>query len=1677
MKSFKLWVHQKGFSEDDLAINPKEFPDVKIGDILEIYHPDEEDSSRLLLQVNSFKEDFQQKEIISIDQSIANQFQLRAYKDVNVSRVVSQDVALDLVELAFKDQYISRSDMWRLKQNMVGACVYIGKTVEFSGIRAQVSELWSRGERVMCGALSQDTRVAFRSSTAMVYMFVQMSLEMWDFDSNGDLYFEKAVNGFLTDLFTRWMDKKAYNEVTMVLFSRTYYNVKSVDEFPDNMRESVHVDYQGRIYQDFYRVVVLNERRDDWTPLLVTLKAHFISYPEQVLNVNTKDGRTIEGYNSTAADGNCLEALNLALNVFDKHYANRNFDRTGQLVTIITPGAGVFEVDREMCKITKQRMIDNGIGSDLVCMAEQPLHAVPLFRFHKTMDTQLLGDDYNIPHWLNHSYYTSSNPRQRRSFTSNFTARIKLADRQYNGVDPEPLPKLDWSVPNNNSNQLIPQLDDYVFEEYDTNIFKCTVSPKPRTAASIRPSRSTQSTPYRDRAMKFNEPPRKVKSAVQPNETRRASSPVIVGTPSSSAIPIPSRKHAATVSGATRIQAEAPKSLLKKALDGIFRVKKVQLETLSHSYDASTAEEDRKIEGQPVTVGSAGAVHDRTLTSPHHQHVKRALINPFACTAQTVRLTSSRRRWTHTFPHGPSGEIMQFHHYRNRQSHHESLHEEESSGATGLSPDSSLHGGASAMPTMHTSASSVSLASDGSGGASRSCLGAYLRPSNLNLHPDQGNMPLGRSASPQDGRGHRPLESRRSWVWGVTGEQEWSPFLQTGVDWKSLTATACFPISTDFFPDNHVLDQEFVESFYELFPDDEARGNQKQTLEGTFHELLSQRLCQGFQLVLVPESVLASLQRWRHRQFLVSKPNNNEYILSMGRMFHKLALVRDQSTILVTMYKPRHPYPGLQKEYSYQLWSSHNTQYQPSKVHFQTEALEHFNWNYLDNYISSRGVDFGLMESLKFWRSRFLLLPSHTANIKKLMEETNEYCDVFKDQTAEEAGTLIEGLLRVVETLNRIRRPIATIRRAKINLGSSSGRSTPPIASLHVEGARSRSSSDADTKSDTKTDGKTSSATENQNSIPDRPLKLTLTSPIKDIAKAMADSNEGLVFLPTDVRNLPANCFVASEAVAWIISTLQGEVLECDALEVLQNMVEQDLVRHASGNRNLPFINGFYLYVLNVDVNEKEYITPKTPQTPKSAFPYPEEHFQEEWFEITVPNTRQDSVPSFLSPNLIDPCNGDDDDDSSIPPSPTWAFKGSETSMKDFTLPSYKNVILDMTGNKSDCTEWCHVNYESCYNPSVFTFIVQISPCQATRIFHLAKLQEYFTMPSYKNVILDMTGNKSDRTEWCHVNYESCYNPSVFTIICVYFYCTDFTLPSYKNVILDMTGNKSDRTEWCHVNYESCYNPSKAFEIQLEWLVATPSLLLEMVQAWTRKAVQCGFHLIPAPIDPFNRCIDCHNPLSYPRTIPLHVEHLVDDPKHHLFQKFEKRSRNKRLYLFQEAVLRKFGFIPARDSSQSALLRYMSYEGQCEYVHVSGAALVFIDDLANKNREPANNHTHHSHSHLSYNQNYHGNYQNGVNSAISRDTSSTQNGVYFLWAYNYLMTKRWRTSSAGDEKLHDKLLADFISFCNNDDGRLSAYWESCQEMLKEKIDEEENINEEMKEDEGGGNEGHEGNSS
>ena len=118
-------------------------------------------------------------DIISIENSIAQTFKLKAYKNVKVSKVDPKSVALEMLELTFKDQYLGRAEMWRLKRELVcqtlsilafllylilfqvNSVVYLNKKIVFCSelIRCQVYQMWAQGEKVACGVVSEDTKV------------------------------------------------------------------------------------------------------------------------------------------------------------------------------------------------------------------------------------------------------------------------------------------------------------------------------------------------------------------------------------------------------------------------------------------------------------------------------------------------------------------------------------------------------------------------------------------------------------------------------------------------------------------------------------------------------------------------------------------------------------------------------------------------------------------------------------------------------------------------------------------------------------------------------------------------------------------------------------------------------------------------------------------------------------------------------------------------------------------------------------------------------------------------------------------------------------------------------------------------------------------------------------------------------------------------------------------------------------------------------------------------------------------------------------------------------------------------------------------------------------------------------------------------------------------------------
>ena len=140
------------------------------------------------------------------------------------------------------------------------------------------------------------------------------------------------------------------------------------------------------------------------------------------------------------------------------------------------------------------------------------------------------------------------------------------------------------------------------------------------------------------------------------------------------------------------------------------------------------------------------------------------------------------------------------------------------------------------------------------------------------------------------------------------------------MDWKSLTIPASLPITTDYFPDDRSLQVDYVVSDYSLLPDDVNADYAQQrvvyrrplTTKEVFSELVSQRLAQGFQLIVQPkgekpEKGLANPVNpplVRNNTYVTSKnTDSEECFLSIGRVFHKITL--DGSTITVTRYRPR----------------------------------------------------------------------------------------------------------------------------------------------------------------------------------------------------------------------------------------------------------------------------------------------------------------------------------------------------------------------------------------------------------------------------------------------------------------------------------------------------------------------------------------------------------------------------------------------------------------------------------------------------------------------------------------------------------------------------------------------------------------------------------------------------
>lgn len=403
---------------------------------------------------------------VSVLKDIAAQFGLEPFVPVTVQRVEPDDVTVDFLELSFKDQFLSRADIWRFKVAMLGKCVHVGKNVACLGVRSQVEGLLANNRALYCGVVGADTKMIVRSRSSRLFWLVQMSAEMWEFAPDGELYYEKLINRLLRVMIAKWNESSVSHSVTIIAFSRSFYDRSQfpadydplVPPFSEPTQQyvglrtgaaaaramtpasgcgpTIHVDaLSGRYYEDFYKVLVMNYTGPDWDHLLGILKREFANYherhrwrsPDEVIPAEyvvhkprrkpddaleelqteafdsdvstepcTKADASIAGYvhwktlpfgvPARAMDGNILEAINVTLNILDKHYMDRDLSRTGQSIVMLTAGCSIFHVDERLAQITKQRMMDNGVGMDMISLTTPPMHVVPLFISQRPTD-------------------------------------------------------------------------------------------------------------------------------------------------------------------------------------------------------------------------------------------------------------------------------------------------------------------------------------------------------------------------------------------------------------------------------------------------------------------------------------------------------------------------------------------------------------------------------------------------------------------------------------------------------------------------------------------------------------------------------------------------------------------------------------------------------------------------------------------------------------------------------------------------------------------------------------------------------------------------------------------------------------------------------------------------------------------------------------------------------------------------------------------------------------------------------------------------------------------------------------------------------------------------------------------------------------------------------------------
>ncbi|KJH46440.1 hypothetical protein DICVIV_07514 [Dictyocaulus viviparus] len=208
--------------------------------------------------------------------------------------------------------------------------------------------------------------------------------------------------------------------------------------------------------------------------------------------------------------------------------------------------------------------------------------------------------------------------------------------------------------------------------------------------------------------------------------------------------------------------------------------------------------------------------------------------------------------------------------------------------------------------------------------------------------------------------------------------------------------------------------------------------------------------------------------------------------------------------------------------------------------------------------------------------------------------------------------------------------------------------------------------------------------------------------------------------------------------------------------------------------------------------------------------------------------------------------------------------------------------------------------------------------------------------------------------------------------------------------------------EWGRVVYDRSFCELKAFELSIKWFMATGQTVADTVYTWQSKISKERFFLFPVPEDPIALPKDVNsNPLRCPIRVQVNQEAI---PSHML-------ERTLQYLLFC------FGFCAM----------------ECSVKHVNQ---VLGSSLASNETSFEGRHSNESSLYI---------HQTG-GMFVSLEKPSNH-PPFFFWAWNHMLTRKYRQESQCSEAFQDYMLREFRKYCGNVDNKLYHFYTSVPEAI------------------------------